>query len=536
MCLLASGALAQGLVCPPLPGSDRGQYCVSLKIVNGKLAVDEDAFRVAPQFVRFESQIRKTVRDALAGTGPDPDFLFADLLKQTPDSGLVLNEEEIDPESGTISFSILPLFDSNKLGIELPAVLETRRAKRREQLRKRLRRLDGGLWSSVKIRAALAPFYTNLGLTPQILLFPTTRTMRIDEGPRISSLILPADQVPDRDINRLLWRLLPTGQFRRAQGKRVVDFGDEPYAIPYQIQELGIRIAPLGYTLTTVASARTGASQYVDLRVASGSKAKHHLAAGFSYRPGQGVGATGSGSYTTYFVEGSAALDAGVSEEPNRVLDGIKIDQQTVMESATMDWEPWRAVKLEAVAQRTSVFNQQLYTIEPGVQFSRAEYPWRMAIHPRILIDARFRDCIVAANAHRTFDRWALDWSGRFENMLGNAPIFELPSFGGADTVRGFRADDAIGRRLWAAQNELWHPVPRLSSRFSALKLAVFLDVGGAYQTIGSEPGMRAGLGTGLRLDLRVAVLKLDWAYGFGPAATGGSRGKFYFNAEFPTF
>jgi hypothetical protein len=32
-----------------------------------------------------------------------------------------------------------------------------------------------------------------------------------------------------------------------------------------------------------------------------------------------------------------------------------------------------------------------------------------------------------------------------------------------------------------------------------------------------------------------VAVLKFDWAYGFGQAATGGSRGKFYFNVVFPT-
>jgi hypothetical protein len=30
-------------------------------------------------------------------------------------------------------------------------------------------------------------------------------------------------------------------------------------------------------------------------------------------------------------------------------------------------------------------------------------------------------------------------------------------------------------------------------------------------------------------------VLKFDWAYGFGQAATGGSRGKFYFNVTLPT-
>src|SRR6202035_2521041 len=100
------------------------------------------------------------------------------------------------------------------------------------------------------------------------------------------------------------------------------------------------------------------------------------------------------------------------------------------------------------------------------------------------------------------------------------------PSFGGPDIVRGFRADDAIGRRLWANQNELWHPLPR----WPKVKIATFFDLGGAYQTVGSYPGLRAGLGSGLRLDLRVAVLKFDWAYGFGQAATRGSRGKLYFN------
>jgi len=32
-----------------------------------------------------------------------------------------------------------------------------------------------------------------------------------------------------------------------------------------------------------------------------------------------------------------------------------------------------------------------------------------------------------------------------------------------------------------------------------------------------------------LRVNLKLAVLKFDWAYGIGNAATGGSRGKFYF-------
>jgi hemolysin activation/secretion protein len=159
-----------------------------------------------------------------------------------------------------------------------------------------------------------------------------------------------------------------------------------------------------------------------------------------------------------------------------------------------------------------------------------SQYPWRVSISSRVVMDDRFDRCVVTANTHRSYDHWDYDLTGRFENAFGDPPIFELPSFGGSDSVRGFRADDAIGRRLWADQNELWHALPR----WQLLKLATFFDVGGAYQTTGSSPGLREGLGTGLRLDLRVAVLKFDWAYGFGHAATGGSRGKFYFNVVFP--
>jgi hypothetical protein len=581
---------------------------VSFKIVGGKLAVDRDAFHVTPSIVRFEPAIRLTVRQAIeklaplspsllvdsawpayitayeAGSAGDParldlgtlfssDFLFADLLQQTPDSGLILNEDEIDPASGSISFSILPPFDSKTVEIDLPAMLESRRLTRLPQLRKRLARLSGSLWSSAGIRQALAPLYANLGLTPQILVLPRSQTIQIVEGPRIASVVLPADQVPARDVGRVLWDVLDTGHFRKATGKRTVDFdrdlgyapGDEPYVIQHQIQAMQLLISPLGYTLSIQSSARVGASQYVDLLVQSVSSGatkpkSRHIAAGFAYNPGQGFGALGnlqlasltlaaggpsgtlgSGSYSASYLGFSASANAGVSVERNRFLDGVKVDQHSIAESATLGWEPWRGLDGNTVLVQLSpshavVFSETLNTIEPGVQFIHndltSEYPWRISIDARLLADLRFAKSIVTANTHRSYDHWEYDLTGRFENAFGNSPIFELPSFGGAETVRGFRADDAIGRRLWADQNELWHALPR----WPVLKIAAFADFGGAYQTIGSSPGLRAGLGTGLRLDLRVAVLKFDWAYGFGQAATGGSRGKFYFDVTIPTY
>jgi Omp85 superfamily domain len=580
------------------------EYSVNFRVIAGKLAVDHDEFHVVAALAKFEPAIRSAARHAIAklpplspgllidGAWPDyasayekwaeadpsrldlgtlfsASFLFTDLLKQTPDSGLVLNEDEIDPLDGVISFSILPTFDSGAVRIELPAMLESRRRTRIPQLRKRLARLNGALWSSADIRKALAPLYTNLGLAPQVLLQPSSGTIQIIEGPRIASLVLPADQVPAPDLDRLLWELLGTSKFQKARAIRSVDFnrdlgyasGDEPYAIQYQLQAMQLLISPLGYSLTAVPSARTGASQYVDLLVQSKTKANksRHVGAGFEYKPGQGLsaignlelppltfsgggpsGILGSGTYSAECLGFSAAVNAGVSVERNRVLDGIKVNEQSTTEAAILGWELWRdpdesTLVLQLDPSHAMVFNQTLDTIEPGVEFAHnnatSEYPWRVAIRPRVLVDLHFAHSVLTANTHRSFDHWEYDFSGRFENAFGHSPIFQLPSFGGADTVRGFRADDAIGRRLWADQNELWHPLPH----WPALKVATFADLGGAYQTIGSYPGLRAGMGTGLRLDLRVAVLKFDWAYGFGHAATGGSRGKFYFNVTLPT-
>jgi hypothetical protein len=596
LCLLASCAHAQ-------PAPSRGQYSVSFKIVGGKLAVDHDAFQVAPSFIKLEPAIRRAVSQAIEKIEPlstgllidcawadytaayqawsalDPnrldlgtlfssDFLFSNLLQQTPDSGLVLNDDLVDPSSGSISFSLLPLFDSNSVSIELPAMIQSRRETRIPLLRKRLAKLNGSLWSAADIRNALAPLYANLGLTPKILMLPRNQTIQIVEGPRIASIVLPADQVAARDVDRLLWNLLDTAHFRKARGKRIVDFdrdlryapGDEPYAIQYQIQALQLLISPLGYTLTTDASTRTGTSQYVDLRVQKQAKKQsRHIAGGFEYKPGQGFsalgnlqlsslslsgggpsGTLGSGSYSAEFLGFATSINTGVALERNRVLDGVKVNEQSIGEFATFNWQLWRGLDGNTVTlylnpSHEAILNQTLNTIKPGVRFVHndltSEYPSRTSIEPRVLIGLRFADCIVTANTHRSFDHWAYDLSGRFENAIGDVPIFELPSLGGSGTVRGFRADDAIGRRLWSSQSELWHGL----SRWQPLKIATFFDLGGAYQTTGSYPGLRAGPGTGLRLDLRVAVVKFDWAYGFGQAATGGSRGKFYFNVVLPT-
>ena len=133
-----------------------------------------------------------------------------------------------------------------------------------------------------------------------------------------------------------------------------------------------------------------------------------------------------------------------------------------------------------------------------------------------------------------------LIFDGRFDLASKNTPVFEQPSFGSSETVRGFRADDAIGRRQWALKNEFVMPVPGTSPDSTGLmktvrerlKIATFLDVGGIYDTFGSRPGVRYGPGVGLRFTYGIAELQLDWAYGLGDASTGRGRGRFYFSVS----
>ncbi len=122
----------------------------------------------------------------------------------------------------------------------------------------------------------------------------------------------------------------------------------------------------------------------------------------------------------------------------------------------------------------------------------------------------------------------------------GRTPVVELPSFGGADVVRGFRTDEAIGRRMWSLRGELWIPLPE---RFGAkggllkylretVKASPLVDAGGLYRAVSGRPGARVGAGGGLRVKVQKGVfLKLDYALGFY-AAPGMPRGRFYFGVN----
>ena len=142
----------------------------------------------------------------------------------------------------------------------------------------------------------------------------------------------------------------------------------------------------------------------------------------------------------------------------------------------------------------------------------------------------------------------SLDVTGSMAATSRQTPIFLLPSLGGADTVRGFRQDAALGRKLWAVQTEFWAPVPTTVTPRDGdsvreflrknIRLAAFVDFGGIYDTslpvfggMAFPPlsaGLRAGPGVGLRFLQGPIALKLDWAYGLGGGPNGGGHGQFY--------
>ena len=259
----------------------------------------------------------------------------------------------------------------------------------------------------------------------------------------------------------------------------------------------------------------------------------------------------------------SVRLNGSTDVNQHRFLFNNKLDERRTGGFGQLMWEPFhdlngallqittevRRATVTLSSNTATASKVNLSTLRTGgvylLQSAVSEFPYRLKIEPFIETGLGFAATEkpfglggISANYHQTAGPIAPDIAAHFQNASRDTPLVELPSFGGGEVVRGFRADDAIGRRVWSLQNELWlplRPAPaqaptgKLDLIVSQLRLAPFVDFGGAYQTLASTPGFRIGPGLGLRLAMDKIVFKLDWAYGFGPAATSGSRGKFYF-------
>src|SRR6266404_1714442 len=330
----------------------------------------------------------------------------------------------------------------------------------------------------------------------------------------------------------------------------------------------------------------------------------NYLGGGFDYRPGQGVrplafyqrshvgpgnlalevGSQGSGlgslSYVAdfalfgnnflggkFFRRLSVQFTGSTDFESNRLFSGIKTDERRTGGLAQADLELFRdlhghMLRLSLAGRRTTVEllqndktvgKQNLTVVDLGgfylFQGDQLHYPRSLRVEPRVRLgvrlgasEPRFLALSLAANFHQKLTGlMEADINGHLEKDSLHTPVYEQASFGGAEVVRGFRRDDAIGRSLWSLQNELWLPVPGTRGATDGpafflrrnVRLAGFADVGGVYSTTGSKPGIRFGPGVGARVIYNLVVLKIDWAYGLGDAATGRSHGRFYFGVSF---
>lgn len=132
-----------------------------------------------------------------------------------------------------------------------------------------------------------------------------------------------------------------------------------------------------------------------------------------------------------------------------------------------------------------------------------------------------FQRVSVALNHHQFigfFDRLDFRFFGR--GVTNRAPATELPTFGGEESVRGLREDQASGRAVWALQSEWWMPVPwktnseaRASLFRRQLALAVWVDTGAIYRPTTPFARQHTAVGLGLRYSQSDEVtLRLDVA------------------------
>jgi len=334
---------------------------------------------------------------------------------------------------------------------------------------------------------------------------------------------------------------------------------------------------------------------------------KNFVGGGFEYLPGQeiralgtfqrrdginlfGVDAGGQGSgfasahysrdYLFFDKLGRRfSLDFGGGSEFNRqrVLDNLLTDERRSGAAVRLDLEAFRdfnanqlgffaegrheTVRLTAAKPETQPRPEvaaNLNTIDIGATHrwrqQLSNRPARLQVEPSVRFglglsasEPSFRKFRLGARYHLSI-AGPVELETRFEGRLASAatPVVELPSLGGPETVRGFRTDESLGRRLWSSQNELWFPLLKSGapSKFRDrirrnVRLAVFYDLGGLDHLAAGLPalleGFRQGAGLGLRVKYQGVVIEADWAYGFGSdQAARPGRGRLYFNFRLP--
>jgi len=263
---------------------------------------------------------------------------------------------------------------------------------------------------------------------------------------------------------------------------------------------------------------------------------------------------------------------AGKTDSTAKRLLGssAETDQRTTGGQGRLEYDPannWHGVYVQLFGQGareyftfskggTNLPDVSLWTADAGatIDVLRDARPWpgRFEFTPQVhfgiptaTVSKTYAVFSLDAVGHQRISDFKLmsaDISGHFRTATQGTPIFELPTLGGGDSLRGFRPDDVLARRYWSLQNELWMPVlgtlsasPNAKGAGSVrwflrqnIRLALFGDVAGAYEipVAGIATGVRWAPGLGIRYVQGNFALKLDWGYGQGNGQSGPGHGR----------
>jgi hypothetical protein len=341
-------------------------------------------------------------------------------------------------------------------------------------------------------------------------------------------------------------------------------------------------------------------SKSTPVTTGSGALKDNYVGIGLSYRPNQGlrtlaicdlpnfaggaldlqVGSDstnpiGKASYSqdyALFGDGqllrrlTLSVNGATDTESDRILSGTKTDVTRNTGGLEGDLEVFRDLddqylRLTAQSNYENVSLSKGTSTVSGGRFEISDlsafYQWtepaspyakRLSITPKVELgeglsgqSADYAVFSLGANFHSNLpDYWQFDLSALYERATAGTPLFELPSLGGQDSVRGFRQDEALGDQLWATQTELWFPLPGTggttdTGAFMAehLRGASFFDAGDVEKPVGSNSGFRCSPGLGLRLIFNSVIVKFDYAYGFGRKDHGGKDGEVYITVSY---
>jgi hypothetical protein len=286
---------------------------------------------------------------------------------------------------------------------------------------------------------------------------------------------------------------------------------------------------------------------------------------------GTQAGAAGSLEYNRDFLFFSSlqrrlniSAQGGTDSEFQRILLGVETNERrwSATARANLEWIPDRtgkALSFWSEVERTTIVLKQSDIPDESVEFAAlnagTRFSWRTQnafterlvsfsprVHTALPVTKGFASFTIFSASTSFIQTFGSGFEARVDAAAAagtaDTPLAEQPTLGGADTVRGFRSDDAIGLTVWHAQNELWFSLPfSEQSGLSGwarrnLRPAAFMDVGAIYREAQGTPGLRYGAGGGLRIQATPGVfLKVDYGYGFG-VPLQEHRGRIYFGVS----